>query len=213
MLASDFLVINTINYAVPSSLEHRLFDSEREQLLLKRSVKSKLTFLRSRALIKQYVGLCFDCANEDVEVVFNHQEQCLHALYDSKLVCRVSLSHSGSAIAIALQLSEKPFIFGIDIENKTKKRDFESLAKTCLSVKEQENLRLNLNDSVAFYRQWTLKEALMKATGQPLSTLFSIDSDKILLAQSLTSISFDLHEYVGTFVCTKQASYKFIEIN
>ncbi|MDO6426652.1 4'-phosphopantetheinyl transferase superfamily protein [Thalassotalea sp. 1_MG-2023] len=190
-----------------------MFNSEREQFLLKRSVKSKLTFLQSRALIKKYVGLCFNYASEDIEVVFNHQEQCLHALFNSNLVCRVSLSHSGKAISVAFQLSEKPFIFGVDIENKTKKRDLESLAKTCLSVKEQENFRLNLNDSVAFYRQWTLKEALMKATGQPLSTLFSLDSDKILLAQSLTSISFDLHEYVGTFVCTKQASYKFIEIN
>jgi phosphopantetheinyl transferase len=75
----------------------------------------------------------------------------------------VSLSHTGSTVAVAM--AESGFL-GLDIE-QYRSRDFVALAAQAFGPTEQ--LEVANGGADAFYRIWTLREALAKATGDGLA--------------------------------------------
>lgn len=76
----------------------------------------------------------------------------------------VCLSHSQSFVAVALGPVDRQL--GIDIE-RHRPRDFAALAKAAFGPAERD--RVGQGGGAAFYRLWTLREAMGKATGQGLS--------------------------------------------
>ena len=75
----------------------------------------------------------------------------------------VSLSHSGGTIAVAMA---RAGAVGIDIEQH-RPRDFAALAGQAFGPEEQAEVAVHGED--AFYRIWTLREAMSKATGEGLA--------------------------------------------
>lgn len=74
----------------------------------------------------------------------------------------VSLSHSGGTVAVAMATAGT---LGIDIE-RHRPRDFVALAAQAFGPTEQAEVAMHGAD--AFYRIWTLREAMAKATGEGL---------------------------------------------
>ena len=87
-----------------------------------------------------------------------------------------NVSHSGeyALCAVARQ------VVGVDIEPLRSMDHLEGLIKRCLAVSEQQALTKILpnNQSTAFLKYWTCKEAYLKATGQSISeSLAAIEVD------------------------------------
>lgn len=87
-----------------------------------------------------------------------------------------NVSHSGeyALCAVARQ------VVGVDIEQLRSMDHLEGLIKRCLAVSEQQALTKILpnNQSTAFLKYWTCKEAYLKATGQGISeSLAAIEVD------------------------------------
>jgi 4'-phosphopantetheinyl transferase len=75
----------------------------------------------------------------------------------------VSLSHSGTTVAVAMAESGS---LGLDIEQH-RARDYVALAAQAFGPAEQSEVAVSGAD--AFYRVWTLREAVAKATGEGLA--------------------------------------------
>jgi 4'-phosphopantetheinyl transferase len=75
----------------------------------------------------------------------------------------VSISHSGATVAVAMANCGA---LGIDIEQH-RTRDFTALAAQAFGPDEQAEVAIHGKD--AFYRIWTLREAIAKATGDGLA--------------------------------------------
>jgi phosphopantetheinyl transferase len=78
----------------------------------------------------------------------------------------VSISHTGSLVAAAVS-SIGPI--GIDIERRDKVRDFIGLASAAFGPTEA--AAVAAQGAAAFYRIWTVREAISKATGDGLPTV------------------------------------------
>lgn len=80
---------------------------------------------------------------------------------DGRDAIHFSLSHSGDYVAC--MISDKPC--GIDIEKHSEKREYEKIAARICT----ENEIKNVSSKEDFYKIWTLKESILKATGEGLS--------------------------------------------
>jgi 4'-phosphopantetheinyl transferase len=79
---------------------------------------------------------------------------------DSNCIPSISLSHSGGWVACAVSYSGA---IGIDIEVHRPKRNLAGIAATAFGPDEQSEVVVD--GASAFYRIWTLKEAMAKASG------------------------------------------------
>ncbi len=87
-----------------------------------------------------------------------------------------NISHSGDLLLIALHFGKSPI--GIDVEEIDLRFEYFDLANQFFTETEKESLDCHTADE-QFYRIWTRKEALMKATGQGLSDeFFCIDMSR-----------------------------------
>ena len=75
-----------------------------------------------------------------------------------------NLTHSGKLVLIAISKS----LIGIDLEYINKEFDFNPLLSNCFHQDEIDFLKANNNKIDNFYKLWTRKEALLKATGEGL---------------------------------------------
>jgi len=75
----------------------------------------------------------------------------------------VSVSHTGETVAVAMAREGS---IGIDIE-RHRPRDFNALAAQAFGPTEQAEVAVHGED--AFFRIWTLREAIAKATGEGLA--------------------------------------------
>lgn len=100
-----------------------------------------------------------------------------------------NVSHSGERGLIAF--GKQPV--GVDVERIRLPHGLDLLSKSVLSAREQEHwLRLPKDQQLtAFFRYWTLKEAVLKLSGhglsQPLGTLeIDLESPRRFIAQPLS---------------------------
>ena len=96
-----------------------------------------------------------------------------------------SVTHSGNYLLLAIG----PEAVGIDIEFINKNFDFESLLTACFNADECSFINMGENRLLNFYKLWTRKEALLKASGEGLT-------------DSLNQFS-----CLGNFVTRKQVQY------
>jgi 4'-phosphopantetheinyl transferase len=83
---------------------------------------------------------------------------------------QINLSHSGSWIVLAIS-SES---IGIDIEKIVSDFPFEDIVSNSFSEREQRYVESSDDPGTAFYRLWTRKEALSKATAKGMDDDFSL---------------------------------------
>jgi len=79
---------------------------------------------------------------------------------DCDRIPSISLSHSGGWVAVAVSGAGA---IGIDIEVHRPRRNFTGIAAAAFGPEERRRARLD--GAAGFYRIWTLKEAMAKASG------------------------------------------------
>lgn len=173
--------------------------------LMKSKVKQKQMVL-SRALISHALNQ-FNCSLQSGYEILNYNTL--------KIPNRIkpfslSITHSGSIAAIIL--SDQSVKLGIDIE-QLKTRNFAELAKeVCTKV---EIILINKRNNIQndFYKLWTVKESLAKASQSTLTALYQCDCSSTLLNEtgklfwqgdSYYFENFKYHGYIGTVVTDKE---------
>ncbi|HBW98060.1 MULTISPECIES: 4'-phosphopantetheinyl transferase family protein [unclassified Pseudoalteromonas] len=143
----------------------------------RKRMQAKQEYLASRILLKQLAKhIQPQYAHIPLNKMSTHfNEECSKLqLHINHTVINTCISHSHGLVGVALNVTKAEF--GFDIEKINLKRPFEKLAKhfyhkaeialitAPLAIKEQAH---------RFFRIWTLKEALAKATSRPIAQLLS----------------------------------------
>jgi len=188
---------NTINKDTLNFLaEKHLHGQEILTLHKRKKPQAKQEFIISRILIKLLFIQNSNKSLNHIEIKFNDETLQLELFYiDKRQPLSISLSHSKGLILIALSLSN--LSFGVDIEHLTTKRDVNLLAKNFYHSTEIDQIKQR--GTYAFYRIWTLKEAVSKHLNQPIVTTLKQDIFKIFPlfhCQSAVHNDFDL-SFVG----------------
>jgi 4'-phosphopantetheinyl transferase len=150
----------------PAWCEDLLSDTERARLESLRQVAARRRFTTATALLKVVVA---EWGDGDPWKVRLHRRcpQCAGAHGPPEVVgspLEVSLSHAGDRVAIAL-CAEAPV--GVDVEQVIADVDVENMLGLVLSDAEHAGFRAVHGRSArtrAFFRCWTRKESVLKAT-------------------------------------------------
>ena len=129
---------------------------------------AKKEYIASRFVIKKILSSYTSYNYHELYVQFNHQEDKLQVYNnDKKLPFSLCISHSNGVVLIALGHNE--ISLGVDIEKIKVSRDYQALAASYYHIDEQSLIETHgIN---AFYRLWTLKEALSKTLREPMTAL------------------------------------------
>lgn len=142
--------------------QHELFgvlnQSEQSRYDGFKNTARQTQFIMSRWLIKQ-------CLNQLFALPITHDYQlidyCCWKIAKQDKSYSISISHSGHFIGVAI--AAFPCAIGLDIEQH-KPRNFSELVQI-IGTTEEQNLVCNHADpQLTFYRLWTAKEALLKAS-------------------------------------------------
>jgi 4'-phosphopantetheinyl transferase len=136
--------------------EKLLSAPERARYATIRAPLRKRQFLASRALLHRALALETGLPAGQIEISASYGEA--PRLINPPLPISLSLSHSG--LACACLLAETPC--GVDIEDLSRLRDVDALAKMAFSAEELAQYKKSPGIE-HFFRLWTAKEARYKA--------------------------------------------------
>jgi 4'-phosphopantetheinyl transferase len=160
----DFLIeiykIKLSNYQeLASSTLTVLSDSERSRAKRYHFVKDKNRFIICRTLLKfllaEHIGL-------EVDKVLIDLDSNKKPYLSSHSSVFFNVSHSGDYAVIAI--AKCPV--GVDVEYVNKDFDYEEILPTIFNELEMDEIRLNKEKHLTFYKFWTRKEAIVKAIGK-----------------------------------------------
>lgn len=145
-----------------------LNDNEKERQARFAFPKDKQQFALTRALLKTTLTKYFPNI-APMEWHFTTEKFGKPIIANSlPMPFHFNLSHTRECIGLAVRAG---VTLGFDIEDRTRQNNLSALAKHCFTEKEQEYIfadqHRNLNQR--FFTYWTLKEALIKATGRGLA--------------------------------------------
>ena len=146
----------------------RLDNSERERWGRFEHAGARRRFVLCRAALRAILCEELRCGNERLTFgELRHGKP--FALVDSAPApISFNVSHSGKHGLIAVAPSGR---LGVDIEERTHRRDFDRLIEAAFGPNEQIDLKRERASGGfhLFYKLWTIKEALIKALGTGLS--------------------------------------------
>lgn len=194
ILFFDASTLDISQYDLPALLS----EFELNVINRRKSAKAKQEYLATRLLLKYLVKLN---TTEFKNIPTNHissefdekTSKLLIHIMGSETVFSSCLSHSNGFVGAALNLERVEF--GFDIEKISLKRPFKKLAKHFYHADEVNLITANEQHSAErFFRIWTLKEALAKATSRPIAKLLS---PNVFTELSQTQLTAKSTEYQG----------------
>lgn len=143
-------------------LERMLSPHERERAAAFRASGPRKQFVVARAAVRTVLGRYLDIA--PAACAFSTSDQGKPSLHPPSPL-RFNVSHSRDLVAIAVTHGHE---VGIDVEAHRRLPDMAAIAHTILDTQDlQEWLRAEPGEQLtAFYRIWTCKEAMAKASGR-----------------------------------------------
>ncbi|MFN8178461.1 MAG: 4'-phosphopantetheinyl transferase superfamily protein [bacterium] len=137
--------------------------------------KARHRFVRSRELLRRLVGAYAGTAPEAVELRIGAEGKPRLAAGS----LRFSLAHSGAAWVAAFAVERE---VGVDVERLDRDVDRERVAARIFAPREIETIHRLQGPAktLAFFRCWTVREAIVKARGEGMFTLaarFEVDAD------------------------------------
>lgn len=154
-----------------------LDEAERERWQALRRAADRTRFATAAVLLRTVAGWALKVDPTQVRVV-RACPDCDRAhgrpmVPDSDL--QVSMSHAGDVVLVALTRGSVPI--GVDVEQIDRVLTVDDFVRFALAPAERERIRRvdGQVDQAAFFRIWTRKEAILKATGDglrvPMSSL------------------------------------------
>jgi 4'-phosphopantetheinyl transferase len=118
---------------------------------------------------------------------------------------KFNISHAGDKILIGISQED----IGVDIEIIKDDFEFKQLASTYFSTKEQDEIKRSLKPAETFYKFWTRKEAILKASGvgitDELKNISVCSEENIsLFKNDFFVASFNHENFVGSIASPKK---------
>jgi len=147
---------------VVSDLSKVLTEAERNQANQYYYISDKTRFICVRSLLKKILGMYLSCSPKDVTIIINAYGKPYLLKKPSDI--EFSVTHSQDLVLYSLVNGKR---IGIDVEYNNPHIDFSQMCIAFLSHREQELYRNTPEKSQAefFLKNWTLKEAYVKALG------------------------------------------------
>ena len=125
-------------------------------------------FALCRAAIRAILCERLGCLNSELTFGEGVHEKPYALVNGSHAPISFNLSHGGNHGLVALADEGR---IGVDVEERTHRRDFDRLIDAAFGVNEQRALRSRHGEAMVhlFFRLWTIKEALIKGLGTGLS--------------------------------------------
>ena len=159
------------SYSIKDLAKRHLHQNEIAAFNKRVQVSAKREFIASRLIIKWLVSKVLAVDIHRIYLRFSINNQCLQVIRDNEaLPLTLSLSHSKGYVLIAL--SQSKIKLGVDIEKIKMTREYSKLASECFHLTEFNCI--NQHGLSAFYRFWTLKEALTKAKKLDLTEVLAL---------------------------------------
>lgn len=158
-----------------------LDDSERERSQRFISTRVRRRFVLCRAALREHLCSIHGCSNSELSFSFERLEKPTAFVSGVPVAGDFSVSHSFENGLLAFTGDDK---IGADIEDRKLRHDIDGPIREVFSSLEQQALSAaNSIDKVdMFFRLWTFKEAIIKATGEGFradTTSFSIPENLI----------------------------------
>ncbi|MGI4804011.1 MAG: 4'-phosphopantetheinyl transferase family protein [Janthinobacterium lividum] len=116
-----------------------------------------------RAVLRILIGRYLSIEPKEIKLKLDHQKKPVLQNNHTKNI-HFNVSHSGDWILIAL--STNPI--GVDLEQINASFTYQNLLDFSFSLKEKSYIQTSKVPVESFYKLWTRKEALLKATGKGL---------------------------------------------
>ena len=125
-------------------------------------------FALCRAALRSLLCAQLECTNAQLTFGYGCHGKPFAVIGDSRATVSFNVSHSGRRGLIAYAPQGQ---LGVDVEEYVPRRDMELLIHTVFGTNEQADLALadGCHKIRLFYKLWTIKEALIKATGMGFS--------------------------------------------
>ncbi len=142
--------------------------------------KDRNSFIRTRGLLREIIGEYLSLKPGSVNLSEEAFEKPRLMDFEHRWL-RFNVSHSGDYSLLAFAKNRE---IGVDLERKKIGIDFDNLADSQFSEDESTGIQkaVPAQKEALFYRCWTRKEALVKATGKGLSIplkTFTVPLDEI----------------------------------
>ena len=169
--------------------------------------KDRIQYILTHGILRELLGKYFQASHggnksqkvtpkspSDLELIFEENEfgkpfvATIHKVtlespcdLDAKL--EFNISHSGNMILIGFRFCKNNVVnsnsqIGVDIEKVKPDFDFELVLDEFFTQKEQEAIWQSENSTETFFKFWTQKEALVKATGTGFCLLYTSPSPR-----------------------------------
>ena len=182
--------------AIKSLAVQLLFDDELDVIEQRKKLIAKKEYIASRFLIKTLISRHFKISYHCIRLSFNDKLKKLQAIVNDKpLAINISLAHSKGMVFFSI--CTRATVIGVDIEYQNVDRDIISVAENFYHPNEYKALAKDQH--ATFYRLWTLKESLAKATGQSIFELLGQDT-----MQAIKGFHYTLGQYDDFQLATLQ---------
>ena len=146
-----------------------LSEDERERAQRFHHDRHRRRYVVARSALRQLLGRCLDEDPQQIEFCYGLRGK---PALDPRWIAsslEFNLTHSGELALVALTV-QRPL--GVDVERVQGVRDYQGLAERFFAMEENQLLASLPTDArvAAFFRCWTRKEAILKATGSGLAT-------------------------------------------
>ncbi len=168
----DAVSILHVDLAPDEEREARAFllldDEERARSGRFLSVRARRQFALCRAALRVALSERLGCANRQLAFGYLEHGKPFALVDGQRATIGFNVSHSGAHGLLALAADEW---LGVDVEERESTRDLEGIGSLVYGPAERRSLALAAGcDKVElFYRLWSMKEALIKATGAGFS--------------------------------------------
>jgi len=182
-----------------------LLDSD-EQNRLNRLLKEEdqMRMLAGKIMAKKILSSYANCPVEAVKYGFTSRQKP-YLLNEENL--HFNIAHSGDCVVMVL--SQRPC--GIDVEKIQPDFDYQAVMAVAFHEAEKEAVRKSVDPLATFFRCWTIKESLLKATGvgltDELPTINTLPGESQLPDALLDSVpvwqteSYVLDDKYGLSIC------------
>ncbi|EHQ27352.1 4'-phosphopantetheinyl transferase family protein [Mucilaginibacter paludis] len=138
-----------------------LHPAEQQRANRYRREQDKQRFIIAHAYLRILLGKYMCISPKDILLETGDNGKPIMKSVEEK-VLHFNISHSGDYVLIAISDSET----GVDVEKTNKEMHFDEVMDISFSKAEIAFVKTSGNPTLSFYRLWTRKEALLKATAQ-----------------------------------------------